>query len=455
MPSALVTDLYQISMMAGYHALGDDRPRTFELFVRTLPPHRRYLIAAGLDTALDYLEALRFTADEIAWLRDVPALGRVPAPFFDDFLPRFAFTGEVWAVEEGEPVFPNEPLLRVTAPASQAQLVETALLAIVTQQTSVASKAARVVRAAAGRPVVEFGGRRAPGLEASVLAARAACIAGCVGTSSVEAGRRFDLPVSGTMAHSWVMSFPDEIESFRGFMALFGDETTLLIDTWDTVAAARRIVDEGLRPAAVRLDSGDLLQLARDVRAVLDAGGLRGTRIMASGDLDEYKIARLLGEGAPIDAFGVGTSISAVTDAPALGGVYKLVETTVDGAPEPVFKRSTGKVTLPGRKQVWRVMEGSSASHDVLALEGETIDGARPLLRRVMRDGRRLAPPVPVSAMQAHCLERLQELPADVRDRLDDAPAPSYRVEQSRGLVELTARVSAARESRSATRPRG
>lgn len=453
MRSALVTDLYQITMMAGYHALGDDRPRTFELFVRTLPPHRRYLVAAGLDTALDYLESLRFTAEEIAWLRQVPALARVPAAFFDEFLPRFRFRGEVWAVEEGEPVFPNEPLLRVTAPAPQAQLVETALLAIVTHQTSVASKAARVVRAAAGRAVVEFGSRRAPGLEASVLAARAACIAGCVGTSNVEAGRRFDLPVAGTMAHSWVLGFPDEIEAFRGFMALFGDATTLLVDTYDTVAAARRIVAEGLRPAAVRLDSGDLLQLSRDVRAVFDAAGLNATRIMASGDLDEHKVARLIGAGAPIDAFGVGTSIAAVADAPALGGVYKLVETTADGAPQPVAKRSTGKATLPGRKQVWRVMEGGSASHDVLALEGETIDGARPLLRCVMRDGRRIEPRVAVSGMQARCLERLRELPADVRDRLDDADA-SYRVDSSRGLVELVERVSA-QGSRAAARPLG
>jgi len=445
MLSALVTDLYQITMMAGYHALGDDRPRTFELFVRTLPPHRRYLVAAGLDTALDYLESLRFTAEEIAWLRQVPALAPVPSAFFDEFLPRFTFRGEVWAVEEGEPVFPNEPLLRVTAPAPQAQLVETALLAIITHQTSVASKAARVVRAAAGRPVVEFGSRRAPGLEASVLAARAACIAGCVGTSNVEAGRRFDLPVAGTMAHSWVLGFPDEVDAFRGFMALFGDATTLLIDTYDTVAAARRIVAEGLRPSAVRLDSGDLFQLSREVRAVFDAAGLSATRIMASGDLDEHKVARLVGEGAPIDAFGVGTSIAAVTDAPALGGVYKLVETTADGVPQPVAKRSVGKMTLPGRKQVWRVTRGGTASHDVLALEGETVDGARPLLRCVMRGGRRIEPRPAVSAIQARCLERLRELPAEVRDRLDDATEAPYRVELSRGLAQLTERVTAPR----------
>ena len=439
MPSALVTDLYQISMMAGYHALNDDRPRSFELFVRDLPPHRGFLVAAGLETALEYLESLRFTPGEIAWLREVPALATVPAPFFDEVLPRFAFGGDVWAVEEGEPVFANEPILRVTAPAPQAQLVETALLAIVTQQTSVASKAARVVEAARGRAVIEFGSRRAPGLEASVLAARAACIAGCAGTSNVEAGRRFDLAVSGTMAHSWVMGFRDEIEAFRGFMALFGDATTLLIDTYDTVAAARRIVEAGLRPAAVRLDSGDLLPLSREVRAIFDAAGMPATRILASGDLDEYKVARLLADGAPIDAFGVGTSISAVSDAPALGAVYKLVETTEDGRPRPVFKRSTGKRTLPGRKQIWRLSRDGAAVRDVLALDGEAIDGARPLLRCVMKDGRRTEPPATVRQMQARCRERIRELPADVRERIEGEPAP-YRVELSDGLAELAGR---------------
>ncbi len=434
MPGALVTDLYQLTMAAGYHALGDDRSRSFEMFVRALPPHRNYLVAAGLEQALEFLETLRFTPDEIAWLRETPALARVPSSFFDDLLAGFAFTGQVWAVDEGEPLFPNEPLLRVTAPAAQAQIVETALLAIIAQQTSVASKAARVVHAAAGRPVIEFGSRRAPGLDAALYAARAACVAGCVATSNVEAGRQFGVAITGTMAHSWVMGFGDELEAFREYLALFGDDTTLLIDTYDTVDAARRIVTEGLRPGAVRLDSGDLLNLSREVRIILDAGGLHSTRILASGDLDEYRIADLLSAGAPIDGFGVGTSISAVSDAPALGVVYKLVETTEHGGPRPTAKRSPGKRTLPGRKQVWRWSREGRATNDVIGRDTETPVDGRPLLRCVMRDGRRSGPPTPVRVSRERCRERVAELPASLH--AFDGPAP-YRVEISAELQAL------------------
>ena len=412
--SPLATDLYQLTMMAGYDASGRTGQCTFELFVRELPPSRAYLVAAGLEQALDYLEGLRFAPDDIAWLRTVPALERVPARFFDQVLPAFRFTGEVWAVEEGEVVFGHEPLLRVTAPAPEAQIVETALLATLTFQTSVASKAARVVMSAAGRTVVEFGTRRAHGLEAACLAARAACIAGCEATSNVEAGRRFGLPVTGTMAHSWVMMFDDEIEAFRQYMQVFGNRTTLLIDTYDTVAAARRIVESGLKPGAVRLDSGDLLALSRSVRAVLDAGGLADTRILVSGDLDEHRIAALVAEGAPIDAFGVGTAISAVSDAPALGGVYKLTETERDGRMVPTVKLSAGKRTFPGRKQVWRVSRGGVALHDVLGVADEQEQEGRPLLRAVMRDGSRLGSPPSLEDMRRRARASIAELPPAV-----------------------------------------
>ncbi len=348
MPSALATDLYQVTMMAGYHASGQDQARTFELFVRGLPDHRQYLVAAGLEQALEYLATLRFTADEIAWLRTLSALADVPSSFFETYLPAFRFTGDVWAVDEGEVVFDHEPILRVTAPAAEAQLVETALLGLITFQTSVASKASRVVTAADGRNVIEFGSRRAHGLEAAVHAARAAYIAGCVATSNLLAGRLFGVPVSGTMAHSWVMGFADEIDAFRQYMQIFGEHTTLLIDTYDTLTAARRIVASGLRPTAVRLDSGDLLALSRQVRQMFDAGGLTATRILASGDLDEHRIQALVRSGAPIDGFGVGTAISVVSDAPALGGVYKLVETMEAGLARPTVKLSTGKRTFPG-----------------------------------------------------------------------------------------------------------
>ena len=413
-PSALATDLYQLTMMAGYDAAGHGAPSTFELFVRELPDTRTYLVAGGLAQALDYLEGVRFTSDEIAWLRSLPAFRGVQERFFLDVLPSFRFSGDVWAMDEGEILFAHEPVLRVTAPALEAQLVETALLATLSFQISVASKASRIVDAANGRTVVEFGSRRAHGLEAACLAARAACLAGFHGTSNVEAGHRFGVPLVGTMAHSWVIAFDDEVEAFRQYMDVFGSATTLLIDTYDTLDAARRIVAAGLRPAAVRLDSGDLGSLAQEVRTILDGGGLQETRILASGDLDEHRIAALVADGAPIDVFGVGTAVSTVRDAPALGAVYKLVEVERDGRSVPVIKLSAGKQTHPGRKQVWRVAASGEASHDVLGLAGERQEG-RPLLRCVMRDGRRLDSTRAIGDIAVRARRCRDELPMRVR----------------------------------------
>jgi nicotinate phosphoribosyltransferase len=293
---------------------------------------------------------------------------------------------------------------------------------MITFQTSVASKASRVVKAAAGRPVIEFGSRRAHGLEAARLAARAARLAGCDATSNVEAARLYGLQVVGTMAHSWVMAFEDEIEAFSAYSGLFGDQAVLLIDTYDTIDAAKRLVQAGLTPAAVRIDSGDLAMVSRSVRAILDAGGLRATRIIVSGDLDEHRIAQLVSSMAPVDSFGVGTSISTVRDAPALGGVYKLVETEHHGHITPTVKLSTGKRTFPGRKQVWRVSEKGYAPYDVIGLSDETGQEGRPLLTCVMRDGRRLAPSPDFSALQENARQRLGELPASVTAL--EAPAP-------------------------------
>ena len=434
MPSALATDLYQVTMMAGYHASGHDEPRTFELFVRGLPDHRQYLVAAGLEQALEYLADLHFTQDEIAWLRTLRALADVPSSFFETYLPAFRFTGDVWAVDEGEVFFSHEPIIRVTGPAAEAQLVETALLGLITFQTSVASRASRVVSAAEGRSVIEFGSRRAHGLDAAVHAARAAYIAGCVATSNLEAGRRFGIPVSGTMAHSWVMGFADEIDAFRQYMQIFGEHTTLLIDTYDTLTAARRIVAAGLRPTSVRLDSGDLLALSRQVRQIFDQGGLTTTRILVSGDLDEYRIQALVRDAAPIDGFGVGTAISAISDAPALGGVYKLVETVEAGQARPTVKLSTGKRTFPGRKQVWRVTDGGIASHDVMGLDDETGQDGRTLLSRVMRGGVRVAPIAPLAEIRQRCAARVAQLPDAVRALDGGSP---YAVRVSAALDQL------------------
>lgn len=421
MSLALSTDLYQLTMMAGYHTAGLDAPATFELYVRALPPRRSFLVAAGLEQALAYLEELRFTADDIAHVRGLPALRQVRREFFDDYLAGFRFTGDVWAAPEGTPIFPPAPLLRVTAPLPEAQLVETALLAFVGFQTSVASRAARMVRAAEGRRVVEFGARRSHGVEAGVLAARAAFIAGCESTSNVEAGRRFGIPVSGTMAHAWVTAFPDEQQAFRQFARIFGDHTVLLLDTYDTLAAARAVAASGLTPAAVRLDSGNLAALSRCVRDILDAAGLRATKIFVSGDLDEASIASIVESGAPVDGFGVGAALSTASDVPSLGAVYKLVEVERGGTAVPVRKHSPGKETAPGRKQVWRVVDGGLAVEDVIELADapppQAAGGAppEPLLACVMRAGRRERPPLPATELRARHLVEVRRLPQDVR----------------------------------------
>jgi nicotinate phosphoribosyltransferase len=437
---ALATDLYQLTMMAGYFAAGRHRSTTatFELFARRLPPGRHYLIAAGLAPFLDYLENLRFTADDVRALQAAPALATAPREFFD-YLRQVRFTGTVRAMREGTPVFANEPLLQITAPIAEAQLVETAALAFLNFQTSVASKAARVVSAAAGRPVMEFGARRAHGLEAALFAARAAFVAGCAATSYVDAGVRFGIPLSGTMAHSWVLSGADELTAFQDYEQLFGAHAVLLLDSFDTIAAAKLIVRAGMRPAAVRLDSGNLDALSRDVRAIFDAAGLRDTRILASGDLDEHSIAALVASGAPVDGFGVGTSIVTSIDAPALGGVYKLVELEENGRIRAVMKTSPGKATWPGRKQVWRILKRGTALRDVIACETEAPPGgAVPLLQVVMRDGKRVEPQPSLRESREWCAARLAELPKSVRDLARTEPytvTPSEALRQSIGVT--------------------
>lgn len=444
---ALFTDLYELTMIAGYYAARASGRATFELYVRHLPPNRSFLIAAGLDQALDYLETLRFSGDDIAFVRALPGFERVPRDFFDSYLPRFRFTGDVWAAEEGTPIFPPAPMLRVTAPLPEAQLVETALLAIVAFQTSVASRAARVVEAAAGRAVAEFGARRAHGLDAGVLAGRAAFLAGCESTSDVEAGRRFGIPVSGTMAHSWVMAFPDEMSAFRRWADVFG-ESTLLLDTYDAEDAARRLVSGGLSPRAVRIDSGDVVEISRRVRAILDAGGLRETAIFVSSDLDEHRIAEIVAAGAPVDGFGVGAALSTSSDAPSLGAIYKLVEIEREGRQAPIMKHSPGKHTFPGRKQVWRRFENDCAVEDVLEIaDAEPLPSGEPLLRRVMVDGRRERPSAPLSDLRARCLDAVARLPPSVR-RLDETQG-IYPVRLGPALQALIDRQLGARKTSS------
>lgn len=409
--SGLLTDLYELTMAAGYLQTRFDARAAFELFVRHLPPHRNYLVAAGLEQALDYLENVHFSPKEIEFLRKHPVFRHIRGEFFD-YLATFRFTGDVWAVPEGTLVFPGEPMLRVVAPIIEGQILETFLLATLSYQTMIASKAARVVTAAQGRQVVEFGARRAHGSQASLLAARAAAIGGAVGTSNVLAGHQFGMNTYGTQAHSWVMAHEDESEAFRHFLDAFPEDAVLLLDTYDVRNAVKEIIAVGRKPAGVRLDSGDLAKDSRWVRRQLDRAGWNGVKIFASGDLDETRIAALISKRAAIDAFGVGTALATPGDAPHLNLVYKLVEVERGGKVREAAKLSRAKVTYPGRKQVLRYSgKAGEFVKDKITLEGEAINGGAPLLVEVMREGKRLSPPEPVAALRERCLAGLDRLP--------------------------------------------
>jgi nicotinate phosphoribosyltransferase len=433
----LATDFYELTMAAAYHANHRHERASFELFVRQLPAERSYLVVAGLKQALDYLGALSFTAAEIAYLRALPVFAHVSSDFFD-YLRQFRFSGEVWAMPEGTLAFGGEPLVRVTAPLIEAQIIETYLLSTINFQTLIATKAARVVEAARGRGVIEFGARRAHGIDAALYAARAAFIGGCIGTSNTEAGRLFDLPVYGTAAHSWTMAFEREIDAFRAYHRVFPQSTTLLLDTYDTIAAARMATEFGPTLRGVRLDSGDLTALAKQVRAILDEAGMRQTKILASGDLNEYKIAEMLAAGAPIDLFGVGTDLSTSRDAPALGGVYKLVEIEIDARARPKMKLSRDKATYPFRKQVWRKQTADGTfTGDIIAADYEGAGDARrngePLLRAVMRDGELTEPLPSLRESQEHARRQLVCLPAQFKAL---ANAERYSVRYSQELEQ-------------------
>ncbi|MFQ5664078.1 MAG: nicotinate phosphoribosyltransferase [Terriglobia bacterium] len=432
--SVLLTDLYELTMAAAYFENNFHATASFELFVRTLPPERAYLLTAGLEPALDFLESLRFAPAEIDYLRRHPVFRHVRDDFFD-YLKSFRFTGEVWAIPEGTPAFGEEPLLRVTAPIIEAQIVETFLLTTLTFQTLIATKAARVVEAAQGRGVVEFGTRRAHGPEAGVLAARAAYIGGCIGTSNVEAGFRFGIPTYGTVAHSFVMAYGDEEESFRQFQRVFPDHAVLLVDTYDTLAAVDKIIQLGLRPTGVRLDSGDLVELSRAVRRRLDQAGYTDTKIFASGDLNEHAIAAALARGASVDFFGVGTELATSKDAPALGGVYKLVEVRAGSEPAYRAKLSEDKVTYPGCKQVFRFLDPQGFyHHDVIARADEQYADPEALLKCVARGGRRTASSPPLPDIQQRARKNLARLPARYRQLRH---APPYPVRPSPALENL------------------
>ena len=428
-PSVLLTDFYQLTMLQGYFEQGMEETAVFEFFVRNLPPERGFLMAAGLEQALDYLERLRFRPGELEWL----AGGGRFSKGFIDYLERFSFTGDVSAMPEGTVFFPHEPILRIVAPLPQAQLVETRLINLLHFQTLIASKAARVVLAAPGKLLIDFGLRRAHGEEAGLLAARAGYLAGLDGTSTTLAEFLFGIPAYGTMAHSFIQAHDDETEAFEHFARAQPGNVVLLLDTYDTEAAAEKVVSlakrlkgAGIAVTGVRLDSGDLGAHARKVRRILDKGGLREVKILASGNLDEYILRDLLEGGAPIDGFGVGTRLDTSSDAPYLDCAYKLQEY----AGRARRKRSEGKATWPGRKQVYRRYGPDGwMLEDLLTLEEDLQEG-EPLMRPVMRGGRRLAPPVPLAESRQRAVAELARLPAPLR-RLQGAPPYPVKISQA------------------------
>ncbi|MDG5761267.1 nicotinate phosphoribosyltransferase [Natronococcus sp. A-GB1] len=428
---ALFTDRYELTMMQGYHDANHDRLATFSVYFRSLPPDRGYAVAAGLEQVLAALESLEFDADALAFLAD--------QGFDDAFLAElesFSFSGELRAVPEGTLVFPNEPLLEVTAPILEAQLLETLVLNQVGYQTLVATKAARMVDVVArhgdDQDLIDFGSRRAHGVDAGLKAARAASVGGFDGSSNLLAGERFGVPTYGTMAHSWVQSFETERASFEAFADSYGDDGIYLVDTYDTVRGAERAVtitdERGVRLGGVRLDSGNLIELSKAVDDVVGDAG-----IVISSSVDEDFLREFFDAGGVATAFGPGTALTTSVDAPSSGVVYKLTAVERDGELEPSMKLSPGKVTYPGQKQIYRVERDGSFVRDVLATRGESVDG-RPLLETVVEDGLLVANPPALSAVRERTRSQLERLP-ERHCRVSEPDA--YEVRISDGLERL------------------
>ncbi|MFE9107827.1 nicotinate phosphoribosyltransferase [Actinomadura geliboluensis] len=451
MPGGLLTDLYEVTMAASYLRRGLSGPATFSLFVRDLPPGRGFLISCGLADCLSFLENYRFAQDDLDYLATEQR--------FDDTalraLERLRFTGDVRAVPEGRVVFAGEPLLEVTAPIAEAQLVETVLLNHISFQTTIATKAERCVQAAGGAQVVDFAFRRTQGIDAALAVARASYIAGFAGTSNVEAARRYGIPATGTMAHSYIEAFPDEDAAFAAFTADFPDRTTLLVDTYDTIGGIKAAIRAARRAgqahlAGIRLDSGDLGALAVQARRLLDREGMTLTRIVASGGLDEYRIAQLTAARAPIDVYGVGTKMGVSADAPYVDSAYKLVAY----GDRPVMKLSAGKATAPGAKQVYR-----GALGDLVTLLDEPAPAdMEPLLVPVMESGRRIARTESLQAARDRRAADVAALPDRVtRFRGPETVTVTLSQElrrcRDRLRAELTSRMPRARRPRRGTAP--
>jgi nicotinate phosphoribosyltransferase len=434
---SLFTDFYELTMCASYFDNKNFEPATFDLFIRRLPENRSYFLFAGLEEALLYLQNIKFTDEHLSYLKKQGF-----RQDFLDYLRGFKFTGDVWAVPEGTVAFPNEPLIRVTAPIIEAQLVETFLLNTINLQTMIATKASRVVHAAKGKSVIEFGLRREQGIDAGMKVARSSYIAGCQGTSNVLAGMIFDIPVFGTMAHSFIMSYPKEIDAFRAFAKTFPNKSTFLIDTYDDIAGTEKAVTiakeleaNGFKLGGIRLDSGYLAETSKKIRKILDKNNLNYVKIFVSGDLDEYKITQLLNEGAKIDSFGVGTKMGTSADRPYLDVIYKLCETmSSDGSFSAIMKLSKDKLTLPGRKQVYRFQDTDRVFRkDIIALVDEKV-GGEPLLVKVIEKGKLNYRQPTINEIRAKASDNLSKLPAEFKTLIN---APLFPVELSEKLQEL------------------
>lgn len=445
--SALLTDLYELTMAQAYLEQGMDGTAVFEFFVRKLPAHRNFLVAAGLEQVLDFLSSWHCTTEELVWLDQT---GRFSSRLLH-YLETLTFTGNVDAMAEGTLFFPHEPVLRIVAPLPQAQLVESRVMNILNFQTMVASKAARSVLVVKKTPLIDFGLRRAHGAEAGLFAARASYLAGFAGTATVLAGMAYGIPLYGTMAHSFVQAHEDELVAFEHFAQTQPDNVILLIDTYDTEAGAETVVllartlkAQGITLKGVRLDSGDLADHARKVRCILDEGGLPQAQILASGNLDEYRLRDLIQVGAPIDSFAVGTAMTTSSDAPSLDCAYKLQEY----GGRPCRKRSEGKATWPGRKQVYRYRAGDGhLNYDIVTTHNDQLSG-EPLLQPVMQEGHRLASSPALATVRRYAAEQREQLP-EVLQALELAPA--YDVRISKALRDLTQTVDRASTTKGAT----
>lgn len=439
---SLFTDFYEITMCASYFDNKKFELATFDLFIRNMPKNRSYFLFAGLEQVLRFLEQIRFTDEQIVYLKKQGFKNN-----FLEYLENFNFSGDVWALPEGSIAFQNEPLIRITAPIIEAQIIETFLLNTINLQTMIATKASRIVRAAKSKPVIEFGLRREHGIDAGIKVARSSFIAGCQGTSNVLAGKHYNIPVFGTMAHSFIMSYKNEIDAFRAFTKTFPNKTTLLIDTYDeidginnAIIVAKELEKSGNKLGGIRLDSGDLIKSSKKIRKLLDNIGLEYVKIFASGDLDEFRIDELLKNSAKIDAFGVGTKLGTSADRPYVDVVYKLCEIMDEkGILSPIMKLSENKSTLPGRKQVYRYKdENGFFAYDLIALEEETLNG-EPLLVKTMEKGKLIYDLPSIEAIRDRVKKTLQKIP---NKYLVSLKAPKYPVRLSQPLKNLTARLT-------------